>query len=649
MPTLEWIGKNKVINHHLEVPFRVLERKYSFDEQGQHAEDNGSANMIIKGDNLEALKSLLPKYEGKIKCIYIDPPYNTGNEGWVYNDNVNDPKIKKWLGEVVGKEGEDLSRHDKWLCMMYPRLRLLQKLLSANGCLVISINGFELANIIELCKEIFANMQVQVVTVQTSGGKPSAGFNISHESLIFVAPLDFIPNYSEAARNEYASPYHGMNLATFNQTQRPNQAYPIFVDENGVLVAVGKSLQERIDDGEYSGPLGDFSFDYDNVPAGTVAVWPVTNKGDSCVWRLIPSRVKNDWEHGYIKILPQKSKKNRNLFTVQYLAEGIIEKIEKGELETYRFSNNDSIPTIEIADFKTGGVGIPTIWTDKRFYTTKGNNQLTEIFGKKGKFPYPKPVDFIAEILQRVTDGESIILDSFAGSGTTGHAVLKLNQEGVIRNQFILVEMEDYAEATTAERVKRVISGYDYEGTQEVEIFNHHLSLASLKEGTTLLEEANAVIESKKSEFAKIGKPTIKDNMLKVIGTKVHTGRMEGLGGNFSFYELGELLLIDGENLNENVGVEKIREYVWFMETKQPFVEPTEKDNDAYLGAFAETAYYLHYEREQATTLDHEFIGSIKNRLPGYVVYADLNALSADELKQFGIIFKKIPRDIAKL
>ena len=163
MPTLEWIGKSKVINHHQDVPFRVLERKYSFDENGQHNEDNGSENMIIRGDNLEALKALLPRYEGRVKCIYIDPPYNTGNEGWVYNDNVNDPKIKKWLGEVVGKEGEDLTRHDKWLgevvgkegedltrhdkwlCMMYPRLKLLQKLLADDGVIFISIDDTEYA------------------------------------------------------------------------------------------------------------------------------------------------------------------------------------------------------------------------------------------------------------------------------------------------------------------------------------------------------------------------------------------------------------------------------------------------------------------------------------------------------------------------
>ena len=181
MPTLEWIGKDKVVNHHQEVPYRVLERQYSYDEAGQHAEDNGSENMIIHGDNREALKALLPQYEGKVKCIYIDPPYNTGNEGWVYNDNVNDPKIKKWLGEVVGREGEDLSRHDKWLCMMYPRLKLLQRLLAEDGFIFVSIDVFEYANLKCIMDEIFGvanfrncisvrrgikNVQAQFETVQ---------------------------------------------------------------------------------------------------------------------------------------------------------------------------------------------------------------------------------------------------------------------------------------------------------------------------------------------------------------------------------------------------------------------------------------------------------------------------------------------------
>ena len=164
MPTLEWIGKSKVINHHQEVPFRVLERKYSFDENGQHNEDNGSENMIIRGDNLEALKALLPRYEGRIKCIYIDPPYNTGNEGWVYNDNVNDPKILRWLGELVGKAGEDLTRHDKWLCMMYPRLKLLYKLLSDDGAIFISLDDNEIFYLRSIMDEIFgaSNFTAQI-------------------------------------------------------------------------------------------------------------------------------------------------------------------------------------------------------------------------------------------------------------------------------------------------------------------------------------------------------------------------------------------------------------------------------------------------------------------------------------------------------
>ena len=153
MPMLSWAGKSKVVNHHNDVPFKVLERKWAFGNGG--AADGG--NMIIHGDNLVALKALLPKYEGRVNCIYIDPPYNTGNENWVYNDNVNDPRIKKWLNQVVGKEGEDFTRHDKWLCMMYPRLRLLQKLLAEDGYIFISISfPFEEAHLRLICDEIFS-------------------------------------------------------------------------------------------------------------------------------------------------------------------------------------------------------------------------------------------------------------------------------------------------------------------------------------------------------------------------------------------------------------------------------------------------------------------------------------------------------------
>jgi adenine-specific DNA-methyltransferase len=155
MPTLNWIGKDKIVNHHQDVPYRVLEHQYGFTEKGKQKNETESGNIIIEGDNLEALKTLLPTYEGNINCISIDPPYNTGTENWIYNDNVNHPKIKQWLNQIVGKEGDDLSRHDKWLCMMYPRLKLMHKLLKDDGLIFINIDDNELHNLVAIMNEIF--------------------------------------------------------------------------------------------------------------------------------------------------------------------------------------------------------------------------------------------------------------------------------------------------------------------------------------------------------------------------------------------------------------------------------------------------------------------------------------------------------------
>lgn len=264
MPTLEWIGKEKVINHHQEVPFRVLDRQYSFDENGQHAGEkvncaegareaalgrNGSENMIIHGDNLEALKALLPRYEGQVKCIYIDPPYNTGNEGWVYNDNVNDPKIKKWLGEVVGKEGEDLTRHDKWLCMMYPRLKLLQKLLAEDGAIFISIDDNEIKYLRLIMDEIFGatNFVHEIIWKNKYGpGAFTRGIGNVHEYIIcyskrpllnVAAPLseDEIKKY-KSVDDKYAirGGYITQPLATRSKDDRPNLVYPVY--HNGIEI-----------------------------------------------------------------------------------------------------------------------------------------------------------------------------------------------------------------------------------------------------------------------------------------------------------------------------------------------------------------------------------------------------------------------------
>lgn len=185
MPTLDWIGKDAVLEHHKEVPFHLLRCDPELS-----VGDPGSGNLLIQGDNLLALKALLPYYAGKVKCIYIDPPYNTGNESWVYNDNVNSPEIYAWLGKVVGKEAEDLSRHDKWLCMMYPRLVLLRELLHEEGSFWMSIDDNEVHHAREVLDEIFGkqNFVDTVIWQKIYSPKSSARhFSANHDFILVYA------------------------------------------------------------------------------------------------------------------------------------------------------------------------------------------------------------------------------------------------------------------------------------------------------------------------------------------------------------------------------------------------------------------------------------------------------------------------------
>ena len=530
MPTLEWIGKSKVINHHQDVPFRVLERKYSFDENGQHNEDNGSENMIIRGDNLEALKALLPRYEGRVKCIYIDPPYNTGNEGWVYNDNVNDPKIKKWLGEVVGKEGEDLTRHDKWLCMMYPRLKLLQKLLADDGVIFISIDEIEHRYLELVMDEIFgsANRIDTFVWQNNYGGGAKSNYvvhlheyvlcfakNISTVGKIELPPDDNILKYYKYKDEKFDTrgPYRLQPLATTSMDDRPNLRYPLFYEGH--------------------------------------EVWPAKQ------WFWSKERALEAQANDEL-VFSEKNGK----WTVNY------KQYLNGADGTQRKSKPYSIIT-----------GI---------YTQAGTKAIKEIMGSGKAFDFPKPPELIMYFIQMITGEDDIVLDSFAGSGTTAHAVLNMNKADGGHRKFILVEMMDYADSITAERVKRIIKGYG-EGKDAV----------------------------------------------------------EGTGGNFSFYDLGEPLLV-GDCLNEAVAPEKIREYIWFMETKQPYSPPS-GGNPYYLGKHNNTGDYFYYEPQRVTVLDYAFLSTITGKADGTVIYADRCAISEDKLAKMGITFKKIPRDISRL
>lgn len=553
MPTLEWIGKSKVINHHQEVPFRVLERKYSFDENGQHDEDNGSENMIIRGDNLEALKALLPRYEGRVKCIYIDPPYNTGNEGWVYNDNVNDPKIKKWLGEVVGKEGEDLTRHDKWLCMMYPRLKLLQKLLVDDGVIFVSLDFHEQPFMRLIMDEIFgaSNYVSEIACVNKPSGRSDDKYiATAHESIIVYrkSPLLTLGGFEPEEkitkrynkRDTDGRLYREEDLrkrGTHDErTDRPNLFYPFFFNqETGELIVGGND---------------------EKTPDGFIRIEPMKSKDVQGTWRWGQDTANAQKTYIHPRYMPKKQQ--WSLFEWEYLDE-------------------------------RGAAKPTTLWDFKDVNSERGTEVFIKYLGfKKEDFPNPKPVGTIQRILQIATAGDDIILDSFAGSGTTAHAVLNMNKSDGGHRKFILVEMMDYADSITAERVKRVIRGYG--------------------------EGKNAVA---------------------------------GTGGNFSFYDLGEPLLM-GDCLNEAVAPEKIREYIWFMETKQPYAPPS-GGNPYYLGKHNSTGYYFYYEPQRVTVLDYAFLSTITEKADGTVIYADRCAISEDKLAKMGVTFKKIPRDISKL
>lgn len=470
-------------------------------------EKDGEMNFLLEGDNLAALRLLEKTHRGRIDLIYIDPPYNTGNKDFTYDDSI-----------VASDDG---YRHSKWISFIKRRLSIATKLLSQNGAIVISIGYQEVNNLMLLCQELFENKQIMCVTVQTSGGKPNGCFNVSHEYIVFIVPPNFQSNPVEEAMNSYGTPYHGMNLATFNQAQRPNQAYPIFINPEGVLTGIGKSISERIADGSYVGDPADFVFDYQEAPEGTVAVWPITDKGEPCVWRLIPNRLKSDWSKGYIRILPQRKKNNPNKFTVQYLSAGVIKKIESKELESCRASDNPNIPTINVKAYKTAGSSIPTIWIDKRNYTTNGSNEIKGILGEKS-FSYPKPLALIKSILKRITQRESLVLDFFAGSGTTGHAVMELNAEDGGHRKFILCtnNENDICRNVTYERIKRVIEreGYaaslkyyriDYVPINEQlyyeyadELLRHVRELVELENGVNFIENSEIAIVLTDEELA---------------------------------------------------------------------------------------------------------------------------------------------------
>lgn len=551
MPTLNWIGKEKVISHHRDVPFKILEHKYGFDENGESKKEIESGNIIIHGDNLEALKSLLPKFEGKIKCITIDPPYNTGTEHWRYNDNVSHPKILKWLKEIVGKEGDDLSRHDKWLCMMYPRLQLLHKLLAPDGLIFINIDDNEYHNLVYLLDEIFGVRNKLSTLVWDLGSGTSAGhFTRAHEYIVVYAKnKSLVPNFEGGEG---------------------------FIDDRAVK-KIG-----------YKNPASDFTF-----KAGTrfeaedgyelKGIWGDNESVELVSGKMVAENGKLKYDVTLKAGYTQK-KQMKSWF------DGKVTLDTKGqEVVEFYFRKNGKIYCRK----KREKINPPSVIRGLASSKT-GSAELIEILGKND-FDFPKPSDLIKFFIEISTKENDYVLDSFAGSGSAGHATLKLNEEG--SRNFILIQMTEYdkegnevniCENVTAVRIKKVIQGY---------------------------------------------------------------GEVSGTGGSFNYYEVGKPLFIGDNNeyLNEEVGKEKIREYIWYSETRSAYENPNNKKETSYfLGKKEETAFYFIYEKDELTTLDYDSLADIKTKSEQYVIYADNCLLPKEFMMKNNIIFKKIPRDITR-
>ena len=449
----------------------------------------GTENLIVQGDNLDALKALLPRYAGQVKCIYIDPPYNTGQDdrdetgnrsGWIYSDNVNSPEITAWLGKVVGDEAEDLSRHDKWLCMMYPRLVLLKQFLRDDGVLFASIEENEYASLRFLLDEIFGipNRVGTIIWKSVTDNNPT-NVAIEHEYVLcYARKKDRLPKEWKSA-----------NLTVKKRLLEIGESF------------VGKHLDEVERQAEYTKwfrkhkdelwPFQDYKFiDVGGVYTGMRSVHnpgkegyrydvlhPETEK--PCIQPMMGYRFPPETMN---RLLAEK----RILFG--------DDETKLIELKVYAKDYRAKLSSLFELDGRAG------------------TNEIKELFpGDRRPFDFPKPTELIEELLSFTTSGADLILDSFGGSGTTAHAVMKLNAADNNSRRFILVEMKPViAERLTAERIRRVAQGY-----------------------------TNAKGET-----------------------------VDGLGGGFQFCRLSaEPLFTPDGAIRESARYAEVAEFVWFMET----------------------------------------------------------------------------------
>lgn len=603
MSELIFKGKEFVYNHHLSVPFRPLVPQ----ADKSIGEGRLDGNLIIHGDNLHALKALLPMYARKIDCIVIDPPYNTGHEGWCYNDNVNSPMVQEWLNSnPVGIE--DGLRHDKWCAMMFPRLRLLKELLSENGYIAATIDSNEIDRMLCLMDEIFGSKNRLAIAVwlsDPSGGKQKSALRTGHEYIVIYGGND--PDL-----------LHEINAET----------EMTLTDKIGNY-AKGRELNKW---GSNSLRENRPSMFYRLLGPDGSDVWPIRNDGKEGCWRF-----------------GQENRLIKEIINDPSLAHWDMRPYDSGVVidgKTERW-----VPYEKIRDPKK--IFGWSTWLDNLATNADGTKQIKEIFGDK-IFDTPKPLQLMEWLIGLCENPDAIILDSFAGSGTTAHSALNLNKKDGGHRKFILVECEVYADNLTAERVRRVINGYDFKGRQSKELMRVKLNLTNLRKSDTLLAQVDSIENREGSRFSRI-KKEVRDGELIVIGEKDVEEIAEGLGGSFTYCTLGEPIELDRILAGENLpSFESLGSVLFHMATSQAFdsKQLIYEDGCGYLGESSNLHVWLIYKPdleflkspEAALTLSKAKKFTSQKRDKRHIVFAPARFVSRKILDE-----NNLPLDFAPL
>lgn len=601
MPTLDFKGKQFVYSHHLSVPFRELKvvADKSLPQEGKAASLDD--NLIIHGDNLEALKALLPTHAGKVDCIFIDPPYNTGNEGWCYNDNVRSPLMQEWLKKSANPvDKEDLERHDKWLCMMWPRLTLLKELLAETGSIWITLDDNEFHRLKIVMDEILGEQN-------------------------FVSTLIWQKKYSTKSDTKYFSEEHDF-IAVY--------AKNIDKFELGGL--------ERTDqqDANYKNP--------DNDPRG---VWASDNllRTESRDYAIYEVEAPNGMKH-----LPPKGSSWRfNKERMEQLVQD--NRIWFGESGTNKPRLKRFLSEVR------SSIPAQTIWKYIDVsHSDAAKKNLANMFSEVSiPFATPKPTQLIDRILTLINNEDAIVLDSFAGSGTTAHAVLEANNKDNGNRKFISVECEDYADTLTAERVRRVINGYPFKGNQKQELLSEKITWSVFEKKHAELLEKIAKVEAKHSkDFDKI-KKELKDGVLTVIGERKVDEFAPGIGGSFTYCTLGEPIQIESLLTGDAMpSFDALARYVFYTATGQSLETVAKASADGFIGETDLFRIHLFYRpdsewlrsNEAALNADKvEVIAKNNATKKRTIVFAVAKFMSQKDLTEKRIEFCQLPYAIHRI